>query len=66
MDISYGWILRKSAKFAQWVRYHWVLSLPFERMKHLKTNCFKHIYIYIDPSKADTCCEVTKWIHSII
>ena len=28
-------------------------SSRFERMKHLKTNCFKHSYI--DPRKTDTC-----------
>ena len=43
----------RKAKFDQWVRYRWVLSFRFERMKHL-TNRFKHSYI--DPRKTDTCC----------
>ena len=52
------------AEFGQWVRYRWVLYFLFERLKLLNTNCLKHSYI--DPRKTDTCCEVTKWIHSII
>ena len=58
------WVPPRKAKFDQGVRYRWVLSFLFERMKHLKTYCFKHSYV--DPRKTDTCCEVTNWIHSMI
>ena len=51
----------RKAKFGQWVRYCWVLSFLFGRLKHLKTYCFKRSYI--DPRKTDTCYEVTQWIH---
>ena len=44
----------RRAKFDQGVRYRLVLSFRCERMKHLKTNCFKHTYI--DHRKTDTCC----------
>ena len=43
------WVPTRTAKFDQGFRYRWVLSFWFERMKHLKTNCFKHTYI--DPRK---------------
>ena len=55
------WVPPRKAKIGQWVRFRWALSFPFERLKHLKTNCFKHSYI--DPRKTDNYCEVTKWIH---
>ena len=58
------WVPPRKAKFDQGVRYRWVLSFRFERMKHLKTNCFK--YSLIDPKKTDTRCYVTMWIQSII
>ena len=44
----------RKAKFDQGVRYHWMLSFRIERMKHLKTNSFKHLYM--DTRKTDTCC----------
>ena len=52
--ISYASFGTRKAKFDQGVRYHWMLSFQFERMKHLKSNCFKHSYI--DPRKTDMCC----------
>ena len=58
------WVPPRKAKFGQWVGYRWVLSFLFERLKYLKTNCFK--YSNIVPRKTETCCEVTKWIHLII
>ena len=54
----------RKAKIDPGVRYRWMLYIRCERMKHLKTNCFKHSFI--DPRKTDTCCLVSMWIHSII
>ena len=45
------WVPPRKAKFGQWVRYRWMLSFPFEILKHLKTNCFKPTYT--DPRKID-------------
>ena len=49
------WVPPSKAQFDQGARHRWVLSFRFERMKHLKTNCFKHSY-NIDPRNTDTCC----------
>ena len=38
------WVPPLKAKFGQWARYRLVLSFPFERLKYLKTTCFKHSY----------------------
>ena len=32
----------RKAKFDPGIGYRWVMSLRFEGMKHLKTDCFKH------------------------
>ena len=44
----------RKAKVGQCVKYRWTLSFPFERLKHLKTNCFKNSYT--DPRKIDNWC----------
>ena len=41
------WVPPREAKFDQGIRYRWVLSFRFKRMKHLKTNCLKHSNTHI-------------------